>query len=43
MWQEEVKDVLWKNQNFLTNEFIDKILDYSKQHGVVEIELEKTS
>ena len=42
MWQEEIKDVFWKNENFLTNEFIDKILDYSKQHSVVEIEQKDT-
>jgi len=42
MWQEEVKDVLWKNENFLTNEFIDKILEYSNNHGLVEIEQKDT-
>tara|TARA_A100000164_G_scaffold347057_1_gene348183 strand:- start:2509 stop:3066 length:558 start_codon:yes stop_codon:yes gene_type:complete len=42
MWEEEVKDVFWTNYNFLNDEYIDSVLKYSQQHGLVEIEQKDT-
>ena len=42
MWKEEIKDIFWTNYNFLDDEYIDSVLKYSRQHGLVEIEQKDT-
>ena len=42
MWKEEIDGIFWTNYNFLDDEYINSVLKYSQQHGLVEIEQKDT-